>query len=427
MIARNNPEGRDGTLMRNHVMTWRPFLELGRVLVAGLVALLAAAARGEAPQGEEKNSPEAALSGEKAVLEEITFRADLAQQVQQKQPAERKVAGRVLIEAQDGGLLVLGQDGRIWTVSPEFLVSRRATEAPFTPLSSQALAAQLRGELGAQYEVTVTKHYVIASRAGKAYTRWCGALFERLFTSFHTFWKKRGVALREPEFPLVAIILADEQQFAGFAQADAGLNASDAKGYFSIPTNRMVLYDLTAGAGPNVDISQRLAAAPFNIATVIHEATHQIAFNSGMHVRLADNPLWLTEGMAMYFETPDLHSRTGWKTVGAVNGLRLGQFGAYAAARRGADSLETLLKSDARFTNAETMTDAYSEAWALSYFLIRTRKEAYHKYLEQLADKPPLVFDDPEKRLAEFRAAFGDDLKKLDAEMLAYIRRLKRK
>jgi hypothetical protein len=185
----------------------------------------------------------------------------------------------------------------------------------------------------------------------------------------------------------------------------------------------MVMYDLTAGA--QGDIAGILAAAPFNIATVIHEATHQIAFNSGMHTRYADNPLWLVEGMAMYFETPDLTSKSGWKTAGAVNDLRLGQFEEFAAGRRKPDSLATLVSSDGRFTDADQMADAYAEAWALSHFLIRAKKEAYVKYLTTLAAKPRLVWNTPEERLKEFRAAFGDDLGQLNNEMLRHLKKLK--
>jgi hypothetical protein len=221
----------------------------------------------------------------------------------------------------------------------------------------------------------------------------------------------------------VALIFAGEEEFAAFATKDAGADAATAKGYFSIGTNQMVLYDLTAGK-PG-DIEGQLAAVPFNIATVIHEATHQIAFNSGMHTRYADNPLWLVEGMAMYFETPDLSSKSGWKTVGAVNDLRLEQFQEFAARRRKPVSLATLISSDARFTDSDEMGDAYAEAWALSHFLIQRKKEAYVKYLGMLAAKPRLVIDSPEERLAEFRAAFGADLEQLNSELLKHVRKLK--
>ncbi|MGE5192608.1 MAG: DUF1570 domain-containing protein, partial [Deltaproteobacteria bacterium] len=351
---------------------------------------------------------------ESAPLERVAWR-DGAQQL-------HEASGRVLVEAADGGLLLIGQDGRLWTIDKAEVVSRRDAGEPFRPLSAAALGKQLQTELGNGFDVVTTKHYVICTSANREYARWCGALFERLFTSFHNYWKQRGVKLAEPEFPLVALVFSGEGEFAAFATKDAGADTATAKGYFSIGTNRMAMYDLTAGA--RGDIAGILAAAPFNVATVIHEATHQIAFNSGMHTRYADNPLWLVEGMAMYFETPDLSSKSGWKTVGAVNDLRLGQFQEFAAERRKPDSLTTLVSSDARFTDAGQMADAYAEAWALSHYLIRAKKEAYVKYLATVAAKPRLVWNTPEERLAEFRAAFGDDLEKLNTEMLRHLKKL---
>jgi Protein of unknown function (DUF1570) len=341
----------------------------------------------------------------------------------------REAAGRILVEAQDGGLLLLGQDGRLWSIEKEQLVARKGSGDPFRPLTPAALAKQLKSELGNGFDVVTTRHYVICTSARRKYAQWCGSLFERLYTSFHNYWKARGVKLTEPEFPLIAIVLRDEKEFAAFATQDAGADAATAKGYYSIGSNRMVLYDLTAGAAgqpaDDADVARLLEAVPWNIATVIHEATHQIAFNSGMHVRYADNPLWLVEGMAMYFETPDLSSKTGWKTAGATNDNRLEQFRDFVSSRRAADSLETLIVADGRFNDAAKMPDAYAEAWALSHFLIRTRKETYVDYLKMLAAKPRLVFDTPADRLAEFRAAFGENLNQLDAELLKYVKRLK--
>jgi hypothetical protein len=389
---------------------------LGKFLLTTVVALCHAA------HGAEKS----VLPGAKAkpapqMLERVQWLDDESHSF--------SVAGQVLVEAQDGGLLLIGQDGRLWPVEKPQLVSREAAQEPFRAYSSTVLGKQLQTELGVGFDLVVTKHYVVCTRAHRAYAQWCGSLFERLYLSFHNHWKQRGMKLSEPEFPLVAVVFPNQNEFAAFATKDAGADAATAKGYYSISTNRMVLYDLTSSdgdaAGNEADINRRLAAVPYNIATVVHEATHQIAFNSGMHTRLADNPLWLVEGMAMYFETPDLSSKTGWKTAGAVNDERLGQFRDFLAGRRKPDSLATLIASDARFNDAGQMPDAYGEAWALTQFLIRTRKEAYVGYLNTLAAKPRLVFDTPAERLAEFRAAFGDDLKQLDAEMLKQVKRLK--
>lgn len=364
------------------------------------------------------NDPPDDLKGKK--LERITLQTDAKER--------RTIAGQVLVEAADGGLLVIEQDGRLWTVEMEQLVDRQPAGQPFRPLAPDELGRRLQTELGAGFDIVTTKHYVICTNAGRQYAQWCGALFERLYSAFHSYWKPRGVKLREPEFPLIALVFADEKQFAAFATRDAGPDAAAAKGYYSIGTNRMVLFDLTAinggGANSQAEINRRLAAAPFNVATVVHEATHQIAFNSGLHTRYADNPLWLTEGMAMFFETPDLTSKTGWKTVGALNDLRLRQFRDFAIRRRRPDSLATLVQSDARFTDPDQASDAYAESWALSYFLTKTRKDAYVDYLSRIAEKPRLTWDKPAERLADFKAAFGEDLLQLDTEFLRFLKRL---
>jgi hypothetical protein len=156
------------------------------------------------------------------------------------------------------------------------------------------------------------------------------------------------------------------------------------------------------------------------VATIIHEATHQIAFNCGLQTRMADNPLWVSEGLAVYFETPDLSSAKGWKTIGGVNRVRLADFRDYLA-RRPAGSLQTLLSSDDRLRDPQQAADAYAEAWALNYFLLRAKPKEYEKYLKLLSTKRPFIWDTPEKRLIEFQAIFGDDLETFDAEFLRHM------
>jgi hypothetical protein len=162
-------------------------------------------------------------------------------------------------------------------------------------------------------------------------------------------------------------------------------------------------------------MSQFLAnpAAANTISTIVHEATHQIAFNSGLHERLSDCPLWFSEGVAMYFETPDLRGGKDWAGVGAVNMLRKTQFQTYAQHRQ-PDSLETLITTDKRFRDAKLVTDAYAEAWALTYYLLKQHPKEYVAYLKMLSKKQPMVEDGPKKRKEEFEKFFGP-LKKVDA------------
>ncbi len=330
----------------------------------------------------------------------------------------RTIESRVLLEAQDGGLLLEGRDGRLWNVTPKQLQKREPTEAPFQPLNAEQLGEQLAREVAefgikTPTQVVVTKHFVICSTAGRVYAEWCGSLFERLHDAFHAYWKEAGLELRESEFPLPAIVLKDRTEFAEFATKHDRPDAAQAPGYFSEPTNRIILFDLTAGPNSTPaktagDIRRKLEASPFNVATMIHEATHQLAFNCGLHTRYADNPRWLTEGMAMFFEVPDLDSRSGWKTIGRVNAPRLKDFRETLRAPRESLPLADLIRSDASFLNADQTRAAYSESWALTFFLLKTRRDDAVAYLKSVQRKPLLIADTPDDRLREFQTTFGE-------------------
>jgi hypothetical protein len=127
--------------------------------------------------------------------------------------------------------------------------------------------------------------------------------------------------------------------------------------------------------------------------------------------------------MAVYFEAPDLASTRGWRGIGRVNYPRLETF------RRNLGnwhegSLDEMLRDSRRFRDPRTAVDAYADAWALNYYLIKYEPKAYTKYLQLLAEKPPLVDDRPEERMAEFREAFGDT-RKLEQEFLRQMSRVK--
>jgi hypothetical protein len=348
-----------------------------------------------------------------------------------------EVEGRLLLTAQDGGILLLARDGVLWRIEPQEKVRASRDDAPFRPLTPQEMSKSVAAELPKQFEVYQTPHYLIFYDTSRAYAQWCGALFERLYAAFRNSWSHRGFEPGEPEFPLVAIVFADKQMYAKFSQKDLGDAAESIVGYFNLETNRMVMCDLTgtAAAGPRAagsarlgttaQINQVLAApeAALTVATIVHEATHQIAFNCGLHARLSPCPFWFSEGVAMYFETPDLHSTKGWAGVGAVNRPRLAQFRAYLPGRP-ADSLKTLLVSDRRFHDTKLAPDAYAEAWALVYFLLHQHPKEYVEYLKVLASKQPLVEDSPEQRLEEFEKFFGP-WKRLDVEFQRFMARVR--
>ena len=339
--------------------------------------------------------------------------------------------GQVLVAAQDGGLLVLARDGSLWPLQPKEIVKHDGDAQPFAPFSADELSALVLKELPQGFAVHRTAHYLICYNTSPEYARWCGSLFEQLYRAFSSYWTHRGFTLSEPQFPLVAIVFADRASYMRFAQAEVGAAAQTIIGYFSLQTNRMTMCDLTGVEAVSrlrkrpvstaAEINQVLAQpdAERTVATVVHEATHQIAFNCGLHCRFSDCTLWFSEGIAIFFETPDLSSSKGWRNVGGVNRPRLAEFRQYLH-QRPRNSLETLLSDDRRFRDTAQALDAYAEAWALTYFLIRQKPKQYVDYLRLLSEKKPLAIDTPAARLQQFTRIFGD-LRRLDGEFLHHM------
>lgn len=348
---------------------------------------------------------------------------------------QTSVDGRILVRATDGGLLVEDRAGRLWTIPMRHLDGVNSTDRPFQLLTADQLGNTLVSEarsagIDAEFSVHETDHYVIAASTPHVYSEWTGQLLERMQIAFRSYWKNRHFELHSAPASLPVLILSDQTQFAKMAEFDRTPASAQGQGYFLVTANRVVLFDLTAQDGlvpaTNIaEIQRRVQQTPASVATVVHEAVHQIAFNQGMHRRYADNPLWLTEGMAMYFEAPDLQSRRGWSTIGRVNPGRLSRFRDFLKSDRKATSIETLVQDNSRFADPEQAIDAYAEAWALTYFLIRTQARKYVDYLKTVAQKQPLVWDTPAERLAEFQAAFGSDVAELDRDFLNFTDRLK--
>ena len=344
--------------------------------------------------------------------------------------SRRELAGKIEIEAVDGGVMLLGRDGALWPVTKEELLDRRSDDKTFAPFTRDELTKQLAAELPG-FRPHQTQHYLIYYNTSPAYARWVGSLFEGLHKAFYNYWTRRGAVLHEAQFPLIAIVFDGQESFARHARAEIGDTANSIIGYYNLKTNRMTMYDLTGVEAAGLT-NDRNAAARINqilsqpgaertIATIVHEATHQLAFNSGLQVRFADVPFWVSEGLAIYFETPNLESTKGWRNIGGVNRVNLVNFRKYLP-RRPAGSLEQLLCDDKRFRNSSTSSDAYAEAWALNYYLLQTKSETYVKYLAALAQQKPLIDVEPAERVKQFKQFFGEDLAAIESDFLRFMR-----
>jgi hypothetical protein len=326
------------------------------------------------------------------------------------QAEPRTVVGELIVEASDGGVMLQSDDGRIWTIQPQQIESRDSNDNELVPLDGEEIGQRMLAEMPQGFQVYRTSNYVIVHNTSDAHVKRVGALFEQLHRSFFSYWKNQRWELAEPRFPLVAVVLSDRNSFLTYATAEVGETAKSVIGYYHLLNNRMTTFNM-----PNFER---------NIATIIHEATHQLAYNCGMQKRWTDNPMWLSEGLAMFFESPDTSNPRGWRGIGRVNRVNLLRWNKYLR-RRPAESLATLLADDTRLRNPATMEDGYGEAWALTYFLIKTKRKQYTAYLKRVSEGKPSTVLTPRERIDIFEESFGMTLVALDKAFVTYMRRIR--
>lgn len=160
-----------------------------------------------------------------------------------------------------------------------------------------------------------------------------------------------------------------------------------------------------------------------DIKVVTHEATHQLAGNTGLLPRHVRIPNWAHEGLATYFEAP---AEATWSGVGAVNKDRLDK---YRALAEDVDhSNIDFIVTDQIFMLAgshNARLHAYGQAWALTHFLMENHFPEFVKYYALLAQMPPDITLNPDVLLEIFDRAFGEDRKTMTLEWRAYMRGLK--
>ena len=308
-------------------------------------------------------------------------------------------------------VVLLGRDGRTWRFPPGDATDYQKTSDRFQGYSPSQLRATLLRELGDGYEVSGTGHYMVAHPQGLR-DDWAGR-FEDLYRTFYRYFSVRGFPLAEPPLLLIGVVCRDREEFVRQAAGSGGPASPGTLGYYSSRTNRIVLYDL-GGGNPRATRWQE------NAATVIHEATHQMAFNTGLHNRCAPPPLWLAEGLATTFEAVVLsESGPDGPRRDRVNRGRFQQFQKHLAPHHRPELLADLIATDRLFQASPAA--GYAEAWALTFYLIETQPRQYVEYLARIAVRPLLQKYTAAQRLDDFTAIFGDNWPMLEARLLRFM------
>lgn len=269
----------------------------------------------------------------------------------------------------------------------------------FAPQSLPAAKTQLQSELGKSFETFVSGPYVIATPVGQS-QRWRDR-FNALLAGYVRYFEVRGWPLRTPDFPLCVIVFPTRGEFLAYTSSQTRNLPTGVVGSYFPKSNRCVLYQIDNHRGTDWNETE---------ATIVHEAVHQLAYNTGIHERLSSNPVWFVEGLATMFEQPAVYDlRTAQSTiVGRMLPDRVARLRPVLADRTYLPQyLQDLVTSDDLFRQDAQL--AYDLSWALCFYLAERMPTEFREFYTLLSRRPFGSYSAGE-RSQDFRRAFGPDL-----------------
>lgn len=280
-------------------------------------------------------------------------------------------------------------------------------------------------------------------------------LLETVYESFLLKFCLEGFDIEVPEERLKVVLFSHKQEYLAFA-ASLKSDLSKASGFYTMKENIAIFFDqgtneifeaLTVINGqlqaakanaikrrlPNaknlvrfadtLQLLIRVSREELDIEVVSHEATHQLAANTGLMPNDAAMPLWAAEGLATYFEAP---KQAAWGGIGIVNEERLKSYRELSGDTEHSN-LDFVVSDQVfmRAANHETLVSAYGQAWALTHFLMDRHFDKLIEYYQLIAARKSEEQLSSEEYQEAFEQVFGDETTGLNIEWKMYMRGLK--
>jgi Protein of unknown function (DUF1570) len=421
------------------------------LLITGLATMLPAAAVAASDQPDTSDSA-----------------VEYLQRRQQLTPddADQRLALADWCEARDLVWEAVGLYREVLTLRPdddqayESLVHLTDTHRlPEDDQRQQKLLEQFSG-----MKLHVTDHFLIVYDTDQTWALNRAALLEKAHDVFYATFSRAGFKPLPLSQRLVCLLYADHDEYLNYARTVDHADMGWAGGYYSVRSNRITFFDdrqnpqfadvqkhiadldtVTADlrhqirnaptTAEAIEARRKLEAAMkeqdfyrnrvnaiagfTNTAKTVHEATHQLAFNSGIQRRDVGYPFWLAEGIATNFETedpakpfgplqPNLIRREGVRRMLADNQLI-------------PLNIQVAVGS-APSDDQQLLSDLYDQTWALFGFIYRYHRDELRQYLDSFnhLDHSPRG---PQQLREQFTDAFGD-IDALQTQFRKYLERL---
>lgn len=314
------------------------------------------------------------------------------------------------------------------------LIYDREVPIPLNSAAAEALKKDLSGRFRQEFNIWATAHFMIVYDTPNSFTRERGAYLEKAYQSF-TFWfnmKRLRPELLKERLPVV--LFKQRAHYLQYAKQVDGDELAWTAGYYSQRTNRATFYDDSTGdmaeqANDKVDEAKirvrNLTIAienarrsgnnqtamqlsrerdslnrsiqlfqnrvgnsinKINTLKTVHEAIHQLAFNTGIQKRLVDYPMWLAEGIACSFEADDSRGARG---PGTINPYRLFVLRKIAS-DSGLLSWDQVIVGPGRNVEENAIEKYYAQSWLLFHYLYKFHRAELEEILVEYNEMPIL-------------------------------------
>jgi hypothetical protein len=283
------------------------------------------------------------------------------------------------------------------------------TDRAFEVTSKKELARELAAQFP-EFKIRETRRYIYVYNTSEKFYTATSSILETMHPKLVAYCERYNLAMDEVDAPpLVVVMFRTQAEFQDY-RADVG---DTILAYYNTVSNRIILYEQSklATVAPMIAVKQ-------SISTIAHEGVHQILHNIGVQQRLSNWPMWISEGLPEYFAPTHVKRGVTWKGVGFPNDLRMRELFEYVQQQpRGSIGTGALVRNTItadRFTSVN-----YAVAWALTHFLAKTRREEFLEYVRDVGKTLPLA--DPEDETERFSRFFGNDLAKLEQQMMRHV------
>ena len=244
-----------------------------------------------------------------------------------------------------------------------------------------------------------TAHYTIKTDTAEHVCKNTGKAMEQLYKAYTRIFHAEDAP---PDRKAEIIIFDQRSAFFQYAQSLNARPRKDTLGFFR-----------TAPDGSSQIVTFKRRTGEFHtLSTLYHEATHQ--FFRHWLGRGNQPPLWVNEGLAVYFENS--RWQNGKLRTGVIPRKRLLVLRAALRAGRHVRLADLVRRGRDRYDGL-----CYSEGWSLVYFFVKAHRGRYAKrfgkYLRALRDRT-----DPHKA---FKTHLGADLDKLERAWKVFVLGLK--